>query len=54
MTDQRIPIKTCPVCSVAMVAEKSNKDAPRHDTFNCLRCGCIISITPSEPDSGDG
>ncbi len=53
MTDQRIPLKTCPVCSLAMVAEKSNEDAPRPDTFSCLHCGCVISIAPSDPDAGD-
>jgi hypothetical protein len=48
----RAPIKACPVCRLAMLASKSNKDAPHYDTFKCLNCGCVISTghDQSDPD----
>jgi hypothetical protein len=35
---QRPPLKNCPACGVAMVAEEAEDD-PRLYTFRCLWCG---------------
>ena len=42
----RPPIKTCPVCRIAMLASKSDESLPHYDTFNCPSCRSVISYAP--------
>jgi hypothetical protein len=55
MTSQPRPrIQHCPLCGVAMLGSKSNKDIQQFDTFACLRCETTVTFTPplegSKPD----
>ena len=38
--------RPCPVCRVAMVAEKSDPQSPRYDRYVCFNCGTVIAIKP--------
>jgi len=55
MTLQPRPrIQHCPLCGVAMLASKSNKDSQQFDTFACLRCETTITFAPSPEDPKPG
>ena len=44
MDTQRPPIKNCPVCCVAMIAEEI-PDRPQHLNYYCPGCGSDIRYT---------
>jgi hypothetical protein len=43
----RPPLKVCPICRLAMVASKTTPDAASYDTFTCLDCKTVISLSPA-------
>jgi hypothetical protein len=49
----RPPLKTCPICKLAMVASKTSPGAAAYDTFTCLDCKTVISLSPMEPGAQD-
>jgi hypothetical protein len=42
----RPPIKHCPLCGVAMVGSRSTEGVGQFDTFSCLKCDTVITLTP--------
>jgi hypothetical protein len=46
------PPRRCPVCGVAMIAEKSQPHLGTHDRYVCLNCGTTIAI--EQPPDGQG
>ena len=44
--------RACPICRLAMVANKSRDDLDRPDVFRCLNCGTEIHEGPRKPESG--
>jgi hypothetical protein len=49
------PIRACPLCGVAMQASKSQDYLPHFDTFECMTCRTVISLSkrsPPVPDRG--
>ena len=51
--NSRPPIRHCPVCGIAMLANKSKDDLSEFDTFQCLTCGTTIRESKRPPDGGD-
>jgi hypothetical protein len=45
--------KACPVCRIAMVAERSAPDLAEPDAFRCLNCGSVV-VGASEGGALDG
>jgi hypothetical protein len=45
--------KACPVCRIAMVAERSAPDLAEPDAFRCLNCGSVV-VGAREGDALDG
>jgi hypothetical protein len=45
--DRRVDpsVKTCPVCSVTMLATDVNEAGGEPAGFDCPRCGCVITTT---------
>jgi hypothetical protein len=39
-------IRNCPLCGLAMLSSKSDERDAQYDTFSCLNCKTIISLTP--------
>jgi DNA-directed RNA polymerase subunit M/transcription elongation factor TFIIS len=42
----RPPIRHCPLCGLAMISSKSDEKSANFDTFACLNCNTVISLTP--------
>jgi hypothetical protein len=42
----RQTVQHCPVCGVAMLGSKSNENSADFDTFTCLTCDTVITLTP--------
>ena len=40
--------KLCPLCGVTMFACTSEQEGRIRETFNCPRCGCVISSEPPD------
>jgi hypothetical protein len=38
----------CPKCTVAMIVTSGFKLEPEQQTFECLRCGHVVSPQPSK------
>ncbi|MDO8877562.1 MAG: hypothetical protein Q8M24_09655 [Pseudolabrys sp.] len=47
----RPPLRHCPICGIAMQAQKTRDDTPRFDLFECLSCDTTIRV--SKPPSGN-
>jgi hypothetical protein len=45
----RPPLKSCPVCRITMVASKSREGLADFDTFTCLNCGAVTTLSPPKP-----
>jgi hypothetical protein len=45
--------KVCPVCRIAMVAERSAPDLADPDAFRCLNCGSVV-VGATDGDAFDG
>ena len=47
---------SCPVCTVAMIGEKSDPERDDFDIHRCLNCGTVIDesgrVAPEQPDDG--
>lgn len=41
----------CPVCSTAMIGEKSDPSSPDYDRFECLACGAVVLREDSAPEN---
>lgn len=55
MQRPRPPIRHCPICGVAMQADRSRADLADFDMFRCLNCETIISESkPVPPPDGAG
>jgi hypothetical protein len=39
----RPPLKSCPVCGLAMQASRSDLARTGYDTFSCLRCDLVMT-----------
>lgn len=48
----RPPIRHCPVCGIAMQAQKSKDELSQVDTFVCLNCETVIRESKRPPDGG--
>jgi hypothetical protein len=48
---QQYPL-SCPVCTVAMIGEKSDPEREDFDIHRCLNCGAVID--ESRKIAGDG
>jgi hypothetical protein len=49
------PVRACPLCGIAMQASKSQDHLPHFDTFECMTCRTVISLSkrpPPAPDHG--
>ena len=42
----------CPLCGIAMLANKSHPTKAEFDTWNCLRCDTEIAMKLPRPPSG--
>ena len=42
----RPPIRHCPLCGLAMISSKSDEQSAEFDTFSCLNCKTVITLTP--------
>lgn len=47
------PIRACPLCGIAMHASKSQDHLPHFDTFECMTCQTVISLSKRSPPAGD-
>jgi hypothetical protein len=42
----RPPIRHCPLCGLAMLSSKADEQSAEFDTFSCLNCKTIITLSP--------
>jgi hypothetical protein len=42
----RLPVRHCPLCGFAMVGGRSDENGAQVDTFSCLNCQTVITLTP--------
>jgi transposase-like protein len=47
------PIKNCPMCRLAMVAERTDSRLAEFNHFRCLGCDLTITFTPAAGRSQD-
>jgi len=47
------PLKNCPMCRLAMVADRTDTRLPEFNHFRCLGCDLTITIKPAAGRGGE-
>jgi predicted RNA-binding Zn-ribbon protein involved in translation (DUF1610 family) len=49
----RLTVRPCPLCGIAMQAAKTREDLEDFDRFECQNCGTLVIEAP-QPPAPDG
>jgi predicted RNA-binding Zn-ribbon protein involved in translation (DUF1610 family) len=48
---ERLPVRDCPRCGVAMVSRKDDARSVGDDTYECVFCGTVVNFPFEESKS---